>query len=42
MRTGFAQYSSLSLLRRVVELWPYFFIAISVGGFAYIAVNRMP
>jgi Uncharacterized conserved protein len=30
---------SVELLRRAVELWPYVFLAISVGGFAYIAVN---
>jgi hypothetical protein len=30
---------SVELLRRAVELWQYVFLAISVGGFTYIAVN---
>ena len=28
-----------ALLRRAVALWPYVFLAISVSGFAYIAMN---
>ncbi len=31
--------SSISGLKRALELWPYVFIAISVTGFAYIALN---
>ena len=30
---------SIALLRRGVALWPYVFLAISVSGLAYIAVN---
>jgi hypothetical protein len=30
---------SASGLRRALELWPYWFIAISIAGFAYIFVN---
>jgi hypothetical protein len=32
-------HSSVSFLRRVLELWPYVFIAVSVAGLAYIALN---
>jgi hypothetical protein len=32
---------SVALLRRAVALWPYVFLAISVSGFAYIAVNAV-
>ena len=39
MRKELAEKSSIVFLRRVLELWPYLFIAISVGGFAYIAVS---
>jgi hypothetical protein len=28
-----------SFLRRTIELWPYFFVAISVTGLAYIALT---
>jgi hypothetical protein len=31
--------SSMSGLKRVLELWPYVFVAISVTGLAYIAPN---
>jgi hypothetical protein len=31
--------SSISGLKRVLELWPYVFVAISVTGLAYIALN---
>jgi hypothetical protein len=30
---------SVSGLRRALELWPYVFIAVSIGGLAYIALN---
>ena len=33
-----AQRPSDALFRRVLEMWPYLLIAISVGGFAYIAL----
>jgi len=31
--------SSVSRLRRAFELWPYLFIAVSITGLAYIALN---
>jgi hypothetical protein len=31
--------SSVSDLRRALELWPYVFVAISIAGFVYIALN---
>jgi hypothetical protein len=31
------QRSSAVILRQVLGLWPYLFMAISVGGFVYIA-----
>jgi len=31
--------SSVSGLRRALELWPYLFIAVSITGLAYITVN---
>jgi hypothetical protein len=31
--------SSASDLRRALELWPYVFIAVSIAGLAYIALN---
>jgi len=31
--------SSVSDLRRALELWPYVFIAFSIAGLAYIALN---
>ena len=31
--------SSVSGLRRALELWPYLFIAVSITGLAYIALN---
>jgi len=31
--------SSVSGLRRAFELWPYGFIAVSIAGLAYIALN---
>jgi hypothetical protein len=31
--------SSVSGLRRALELWPYVFVAVSIAGLAYIAVN---
>jgi hypothetical protein len=33
------QHSSAVMLKQVLGLWPYLFIAISVGGFVYIASN---
>jgi hypothetical protein len=33
------QRSSAAILRQVLGLWPYLLIAISVGGFVYIALN---
>jgi hypothetical protein len=33
--------SSVSALRRALELWPYVFIAVSVVGFVYIALNAV-
>jgi hypothetical protein len=35
------QNSSDPFFRRVLEMWPYLLIAISVGGFAYIALNNV-
>jgi hypothetical protein len=35
------QRSSVVILRQVLGLWPYLFIAISVGGFVYIASNAI-
>jgi hypothetical protein len=32
--------SSASFVRRVLELWPYLFIATSVVGLAYTALRR--
>lgn len=32
---------ALPFFKRVLDLWPYLLIAISVGGFAYIALNNM-
>ena len=34
-----AQQSAEPLFRRVLEMWPYVFIAVSLGGFAYMALN---
>jgi hypothetical protein len=31
--------STIALLRRIAELWPYAFILISVAGFVYIAMD---
>ena len=31
--------SSVSDLRRALGLWPYLFIAVSITGLAYIALN---
>ena len=31
--------SSVSGLRRALGLWPYLFIAVSITGFAYMALN---
>ena len=31
--------SLASVLRRALELWPYGFIAVSISGLAYIALN---
>jgi hypothetical protein len=31
--------SSVSGLRRALGLWPYLFIAVSITGLAYIALN---
>jgi len=31
--------SSTSHLRRAFEVWPYVFIAVSITGLAYIALN---
>jgi predicted transcriptional regulator len=33
------QRSSAAIMRQVLELWPYLFIAISIGGFLYIALK---
>jgi hypothetical protein len=33
--------SSVSSLRRALELWPYVFIAVSIAGLAYIALNAV-
>ena len=40
MQKTSAHHSSDALFRRVFEMWPYLLIAISVGGFAYIALNN--
>lgn len=29
----------VSILRRAIDLWPYFFIVVSVTGLAYIAMT---
>lgn len=34
-------HSSSSGLRRALELWPYLFIAVSIAGLAYIALNAV-
>jgi hypothetical protein len=39
MQKDIAQVSSASILKRVLELWPYLFIAVSVVGLAYVALN---
>jgi hypothetical protein len=40
MRKPMAQIPSLaSGLRRALDLWPYLFIAVSVAGLAYVALN---
>jgi len=31
--------SPVSGFRRALELWPYLFIAVSIAGFAYMALN---
>ena len=31
--------SLASGLKRVLQLWPYLFVAVSIAGLAYIAVN---
>jgi len=31
--------SALSMLRRAIEIWPYVFIAVSITGLVYLAVN---
>jgi hypothetical protein len=31
----------VSGLRRALELWPYVFIAVSIAGLAYIALNAV-
>jgi hypothetical protein len=31
--------SMLSPFRKVVELWPYLFVVVSIAGLLYIAVN---
>ena len=31
--------SSVSGLRHALQLWPYLFIAVSIAGLAYIALN---
>jgi hypothetical protein len=41
MRKQITQGRTSSFLRRVLELWPYLFIATSVLGLAYIALNRV-
>ena len=41
MRTGVKQYSPASVFRRVVDLWPYLFVAICLVGLAYIALNNI-
>jgi hypothetical protein len=33
--------SSVSDLRRALELWPYVFIAVSIAGLAYVALNAV-
>lgn len=40
MEKSGARHASDALFRRVLEMWPYLLIAISVGGFAYIALNN--
>lgn len=40
MQKAGAHHSSDALFRRVLEMWPYLLIAISLGGFAYIALNN--
>ena len=31
--------SSVSDLRRALQLWPYVFVAVSIAGLVYIALN---
>jgi hypothetical protein len=31
--------SSVSRLRRALELWPYVFLGVFIAGFVYIALN---
>jgi hypothetical protein len=33
--------SSVSGLRRALELWPYLFLAVSITGLAYITLNAV-
>ena len=39
MQKDIPQVSSLSMLKRVLEQWPYLFIAVSVVGLAYVILN---
>jgi hypothetical protein len=38
-KTGNANISLVSGLKRALELWPYGFLAVSIAGLAYIALN---
>ena len=40
MQKASARQPSDELFKRILEMWPYLLIAISVGGFAYIALNN--
>jgi hypothetical protein len=39
MEKDITQVSSASILKRVLEQWPYLFIAVSVVGLAYVIFN---
>lgn len=39
MQKETTQVSSASILKRVLEQWPYLFIAVSVVGLAYVIFN---
>lgn len=32
--------SPVSAFKRALELWPYVFIAVSIGGFVYMALSN--